>query len=84
VLVSALYRHHDISCGCFSTSSAGKISYVTLIRAIVITLLSAVAYAGTILRQPRRWLPPAAECETQEELQTKAKTAQPELVLAPE
>jgi len=58
VLASALYRRLDISCGCFS-SGGGKISYVTLIRAIVITALSAAAYGGTILLAPRQWLAPA-------------------------
>jgi hypothetical protein len=54
VLASALWRHLDISCGCFSTSLAGKISYATLIRAGVITIGSAMAYAGTILLQPQQ------------------------------
>jgi putative oxidoreductase len=61
VLASALWRHLDISCGCFSSSAAGKISYVTLIRAIVITVLSAAAYAGVILLQPRQWERPSME-----------------------
>jgi hypothetical protein len=51
VLSSALWRQLDISCGCFS-SSAGKISYLTLIRAVVITVLSAGAYAVAIFLQP--------------------------------
>ena len=65
VLASALYRRLDITCGCFSTGSAGKVSYVTLIRAIVITVLSALAYAGIVLRQVRSsgWL----RCESQQE-----------------
>ena len=54
VLASALWRHLDISCGCFSTSLAGKISYATLIRAIVITLCSAAAYGGVLLLHPRQ------------------------------
>jgi hypothetical protein len=62
VLASALYRHLDISCGCFS-SAAGKISYMTLIRAISITLFSAAAYAATILLAPRQWLAPPAPAE---------------------
>lgn len=53
VLASALWRHLDISCGCFSSSAAGKISYATLIRAIVIMAASAAAYAAVILLQPR-------------------------------
>ena len=59
VLASALYRRLDISCGCFS-SAGGKISYLTLIRALVITLFSAAAYAATILLAPKQWLPPTA------------------------
>jgi hypothetical protein len=56
VLSSALWRQLDISCGCFS-SSAGKISYLTLIRAIVITLVSASAYVAAIFLQPKQWQP---------------------------
>ena len=40
VLASALWRHLDISCGCFSSSAAGKISYATLIRSIVIMVVT--------------------------------------------
>jgi hypothetical protein len=67
VLGSALYRHLDISCGCFSNPGAGKISYLTLIRAIVITVVSASAYAGTILLAPKQWQPAAAEPEPDEQ-----------------
>jgi len=80
VLGSALYRHLDISCGCFSTSSAGKISYVTLIRAIVITLVSAGAYASTILRAPRQWQLPAAEPEPEGDLQAEGIVSRLELL----
>jgi uncharacterized membrane protein YphA (DoxX/SURF4 family) len=52
VLASALWRQLDISCGCFSSSAAGKISYLTLIRAAAITLLSAGAYAAAIFLSP--------------------------------
>jgi putative oxidoreductase len=62
VLASALWRHLDISCGCFS-AAAGKISYLTLIRAVAITLFSAVAYGGTVLLQPKRWQPVATDPE---------------------
>ncbi len=55
VLGSALWRHLDISCGCFSSSAAGQISYMTLIRAVAITLFSAGAYGATILVPPREW-----------------------------
>ena len=84
VLGSALYRHLDISCGCFNTSSAGKISYLTLIRAIVITVVSAAAYASTILQQPRQWLFPAAAPEQEGEVRTKTAATQAELALARE
>ncbi len=69
VLGSALWRQLDISCGCFSSSAAGKISYMTLIRAVVITVLSAASYAGVILLQPRRWQPVLNEQESETNLQ---------------
>ena len=59
VLGYALWNHLDISCGCFSSSAAGKISYMTLIRAIVIMVVSAMAYVGVILLQPKQWVPRA-------------------------
>ena len=52
VVGSALYRGLDISCGCFSTSASGQISYVTLIRAVLILLLSGAAYLGVVFRKP--------------------------------
>ena len=67
VLGSALYRHLDISCGCFSNPGAGKISYLTLIRAVVITVVSAAAYGGTILLAPRQWQPPLTEKKPDEQ-----------------
>ena len=67
VLGSALYRHLDISCGCFSNPGAGKISYLTLIRAIVITLVSAAAYAGTILLAPKQSQPAVIEAKPSEQ-----------------
>ena len=51
VIGSALYRGLNISCGCFSASSAEQIGYITLIRACVIMLLSIAAYIGTITRR---------------------------------
>jgi uncharacterized membrane protein YphA (DoxX/SURF4 family) len=74
VLVSALYRHLDISCGCFSNPGAGKISYLTLIRAIVITLVSAAAYAGTILLAPRQWQQPLADAKPDKEPELRPAT----------
>lgn len=53
----------DISCDCFSSSAAGKISYATLIRAIVIMVLSAAAYAAVILLQPKGGSSPAMQDE---------------------
>jgi uncharacterized membrane protein YphA (DoxX/SURF4 family) len=49
---SALYRRLNISCGCFSASSAEQIGYMTLIRALVIMLISAVAYLSIVFLQP--------------------------------
>lgn len=67
VLGAALYRGLDISCGCFSTGAAGKISYLTLLRAAVITLLSAGAYAGTLLLAPREIIADRAEPQARHE-----------------
>ncbi len=53
VLASALWRHLDISCGCFASSTAEKIGYSTLLRAIVIALVSGAAYGATILMPAR-------------------------------
>jgi len=53
VISSALYRGLDISCGCFSTSAADKISYLTLIRAIFIFLVSGAAYLAVVFLNPR-------------------------------
>jgi uncharacterized membrane protein YphA (DoxX/SURF4 family) len=49
VLASALIRGLDISCGCFGVNT-GKINYLTLLRAVVILLVSGLAYAGIVLR----------------------------------
>ena len=82
VLSSALYRHLDISCGCFSNAGAGKISYLTLIRAIVITLVGAGAYAGTILLSPKQWQPSAAEPNPHE--QAHSQPVPPQSTLLPQ
>jgi uncharacterized membrane protein YphA (DoxX/SURF4 family) len=82
VLASALWRQLDISCGCFSSSAAGKISYLTLIRAIVITLLSAATYGATILLQPRHWQPP--EAKPKESTQAQHASTEPGFLLAQE
>jgi uncharacterized membrane protein YphA (DoxX/SURF4 family) len=52
VLAWALYMGLDISCGCFSSSSAETISYMTLIRALVIMLLSGIAYLTVVFLSP--------------------------------
>jgi uncharacterized membrane protein YphA (DoxX/SURF4 family) len=52
-IASALYRGLNISCGCFSASSAEQIGYATLIRAIVIMLLGIAAYISVIALRPQ-------------------------------
>jgi putative oxidoreductase len=84
VLASALWRHLDISCGCFTTSLAGKISYATLIRAVVITLVSAAAYAATILLQPKEWQAAPGDPEPRQERQSSQIRADPRLLPAQE
>jgi len=54
VIASALYRGLNISCGCFSASSIEQIGYTTLIRALVIMLISAAAYLSVVFLQPRK------------------------------
>lgn len=49
---SALHRGLNISCGCFSASSTEQISYVTLVRACMIVLLSIAAYIRVITLRP--------------------------------
>jgi hypothetical protein len=51
-IASALYRDLEISCGCFSTSGGGTINYLTLIRACIVLIVSAAAYAGVVLPRP--------------------------------
>jgi hypothetical protein len=69
-------------CGCFSSNpGAGKISYLTLIRAIAITLVSAAAYAGTILLAPRQWQPPLLAPKRQDDLHTKRTSKDAEFLL---
>jgi len=51
-LASALYRGLEISCGCFSASDTGIISYSTLIRACLILLFSTVAYICIVISRP--------------------------------
>lgn len=45
----AIYHNLDINCGCFG-AGASQIGYGTLIRAILITILSLVAYLWMILK----------------------------------
>jgi len=49
VIASALYRGLEISCGCFSTSEIGVISYTTLIRTFMILLFSIAVYISVIV-----------------------------------
>ena len=53
VLGWAIHMDLNISCGCFGSSSTDIIDYSTLIRAIVITFLSAAAYFVTVLLYPQ-------------------------------
>jgi hypothetical protein len=52
-LASALYRGLDISCGCFAAATSDKISYLTLVRATAILLVSLVAYAAVVFLPQR-------------------------------
>jgi uncharacterized membrane protein YphA (DoxX/SURF4 family) len=52
VVVWALYKGLDISCGCFG-SGTEKVTYLTLIRSLVILLFSAAAYLGVVLSPPQ-------------------------------
>jgi hypothetical protein len=53
VIASALYRHLNISCGCFGPA-AEMISYATLIRAFLILLAATAAYTGFVLSTRKR------------------------------
>jgi len=53
VISSALYRGLNISCGCFSALSAEQIGYTTLIRALLILLLSMTAYINALIIRPQ-------------------------------
>jgi uncharacterized membrane protein YphA (DoxX/SURF4 family) len=52
VLGSALYQNLDITCGCFGASSTEIIGISTLLRAVIIGLLSMIAYVGAIFVPP--------------------------------
>ena len=54
VIGSALCRGLNISCGCFSASSTEQIGYMTLIRALVIMLISVIAYLSIVFLQPHK------------------------------
>jgi putative oxidoreductase len=49
VIAFALYQGLEISCGCFSTSAKGVVSYTTLIRTFLILLFSIAAYIGVVV-----------------------------------
>jgi uncharacterized membrane protein YphA (DoxX/SURF4 family) len=53
-IASALYRGLNISCGCFSASSTEQIGYITLVRALVIMIISAVAYLSIVFLHPHK------------------------------
>ncbi|MCL5282251.1 MAG: hypothetical protein M1376_20390 [Planctomycetes bacterium] len=71
-------------CGCFSSSVAGKISYMTLIRAIGITLLSAAAYGATLLLPPKEWLPTVTRSKADTALQPRPVPNDSEFLLPQE
>ena len=48
VIGSAVYHGLDITCGCFGASASEVVDYTTLIRAVLILLLSAAAYWAEI------------------------------------
>jgi hypothetical protein len=50
VLSSALYRDLEITCGCFGTTEI--IGYPTLIRALMILLVSLLAYIVLVIQRP--------------------------------
>jgi uncharacterized membrane protein YphA (DoxX/SURF4 family) len=52
VVTWALYQGLDISCGCFG-SGTEKITYLTLIRALIVLLLSTAAYVGVFFSSPQ-------------------------------
>jgi hypothetical protein len=52
-IASALYRGLNISCGCFSASSAEQIGYATLMRACAILLFAVAACIGVLFSERR-------------------------------
>lgn len=44
----ALYNHLNISCGCFGSGNTPQIDNVTLIRALIIFMVSALAYGADV------------------------------------
>jgi putative oxidoreductase len=52
VLGWALHMSLNISCGCFGSSDTEVISYMTFLRAIIIMLLSVIAFFITVLTHP--------------------------------
>lgn len=50
---AALYRGLDISCGCFQQTGAGKVSYLTLLKALAVFLMAAFAYLISVIRTRR-------------------------------
>ena len=56
VLGSALYNNLAITCGCFGASSTEIIGVSTLVRAVLIALLSILAYFWVIFRPAKETL----------------------------
>ncbi len=60
VLSWAIYHGLDISCGCFGSGSH-QIGYLTLIRAVLITVFSCIAFVLVLFRQNENAVQVAAE-----------------------
>jgi len=52
-LVSALWRGLEISCGCFSSANQDVISYLTVIRAAVLLMVSAAIYIYAVFGEQK-------------------------------
>jgi uncharacterized membrane protein YphA (DoxX/SURF4 family) len=52
VIISALWRGLEISCGCFNPTDPTVISYGTAARAILLLLVSAISYIYAVLNPP--------------------------------
>jgi putative oxidoreductase len=52
-LVSALWRGLEISCGCFSLADQNVISYLTVIRAVILLIVSAAIYIYAVFGEQK-------------------------------